>query len=74
MSKADVKFVERMVKKHYDPRHPDSSRLFDLAFRGAEAAAKIKRLQSALQFVRDECEDELWPHILERIDEALKDK
>lgn len=49
MSKADIKFVERMMKKNFDPRYPECIRLFDLAFRGAEAASKIKRLRSALR-------------------------
>lgn len=49
MSKADIKFVERMMAKHYDPRYPDSNRLFDLAFRGAGSATQIRRLRAALK-------------------------
>ncbi len=48
-SETGEQFVKRMMKKYYDPRYPDSNRLFDLVICGADAADRIAQLEAALR-------------------------
>ena len=57
ISETDAEFVERMDNDWVHDRIPNSDdayRLFDLARRGAAAAARIEQLEAALRAVMDD--------------------
>tara|TARA_R110002126_G_scaffold102593_1_gene234698 strand:- start:125 stop:394 length:270 start_codon:yes stop_codon:yes gene_type:complete len=86
-SETDAKFVERMtpfhsIKSTDSVRLPgdDFARLFALARRGAEAAARIEQLEAALRKITDRLEDDfndgrpMRRYELEKARAALEDR